>query len=129
MPLLAVDSLPELAGAFERNDFPGFEDQILACGRIATPAFFLFPDAKFPEAADQDILSGFQGHFDDFQGRFNDLGRPAFGKLELILNVSDNLRFGQCHGAPPAVELQESDRLAFFARNHTFCQEINKLGS
>jgi hypothetical protein len=93
-----VDSIPQLSGTLEGDDFSFSQDQILSGGRISAPAFILVLYTKFSESRYQHIITLFKGRFDDLKQGFDDFDRFFLSEAQFV-NAQDNIIFSQCHAA------------------------------
>jgi hypothetical protein len=69
---LSINLIPQLAGTFKSCNFPWCKHQSPTGGRIPASAFILFLYTEFAESRHQNIFTGCQCAFNDFeQGFYN----------------------------------------------------------
>ena len=86
--------------AFECDDAPCIEDQLIAPRRISPPAFTLVFDTELSKPADQNILSLCQTLFHDFKSIFYQLRGSLFGESIFVGNDFCKAIFVQAHDGP-----------------------------
>jgi len=75
-----IDSVLQHAGAFEGHHASAVEHHVFAGSGVSASAFIFLFDAEFAKTADENVLSVFQGFFDDVEKVFNHIRAVLAGK-------------------------------------------------
>jgi hypothetical protein len=101
-PLRTGSSAIDLASQFPRT-FKGdhlalTQGQVGTGSRISSPSRLLLFNTKLAKSGHEDIVSAFEGSFNDFKQGFDGLNGLFFRKTQVIY-LCDDIVFGQCHCA------------------------------
>jgi hypothetical protein len=89
--------MPQRRGALESNYPSGIKNQTVAGCRIPPYPLIFLLHTEFPETADENVLSGFQGFLDNFEKGFARPLRFSLGELALTLHRLDEAFFRDRH--------------------------------